>query len=135
MAIINNQLPIITASNANYETAVKSNIINDDFESTVNQKIEFIVQCLLDKMEKQTLAFQEKMEQQTLAFHEKMEQQTLALIKMFEKTVEILLQNFFKMMHQAETNTKSPSRKKIAVKNFVNVSSTPMHLDAEGHHT
>ncbi|GBM68024.1 hypothetical protein AVEN_75867-1 [Araneus ventricosus] len=73
-------------SNANYATAVKSNMINNDFESTVNQKIESIVQPLLDKME----------------------QQTLALMKMFEKTVETLLQNFFKMMHQAETNTKSP---------------------------
>ncbi|GBM17632.1 hypothetical protein AVEN_80917-1 [Araneus ventricosus] len=123
------------ASNANYATAVKSNMIRDDFESTVDQKIESIVQSLLEKMVKQTLAFQEKMQQQTIAFHEKMEQQTFALMKMFEKTVETLLQNFFKMMNQAETNTKSPSRKKSDVKNFMNVSITPTHLDAEGHHT
>ncbi|GBM22409.1 hypothetical protein AVEN_221482-1 [Araneus ventricosus] len=123
------------ASNATYATAVKSNMIRDDFESTVDQKIESIVQSLLEKMEKQTFAFQEKMDQQSLAFQEKMEQQTLALIKMFERTVETLLQNFFKMMNQAETHTKSPSRKKSAVKNFMNVSSTPIHLDAEVHHT
>ncbi|GBM32230.1 hypothetical protein AVEN_131619-1 [Araneus ventricosus] len=123
------------ASNANYATAVKSNIIGNDFESTINQKIESIVQSLLEKMEKQILAFQEKLEQQTLALHEKIEQQTLALMKMFEKTVEIMLHNFFNMMNQTEANTKSPSRKKSAVKNFVNVSSTPMHLDAEGHYT
>ncbi|GBO06056.1 hypothetical protein AVEN_10952-1 [Araneus ventricosus] len=71
------------ASNETYATAAKSNAIRDDFESTVDQKIESIVQSLLEKMEKQTLAFQEKMEQ-SLAFHEKMEQQTLALMKMFE---------------------------------------------------
>ncbi|GBL97967.1 hypothetical protein AVEN_126868-1 [Araneus ventricosus] len=79
------------ACNATYATAAKSNTICDDFESTVDQKIESIVQSLLKKMEKQTLAFQEKIEQQSLAFHEKMEQQTLALMKMFEKTVETLL--------------------------------------------
>ncbi|GBN02495.1 hypothetical protein AVEN_185895-1 [Araneus ventricosus] len=86
-------------------------------------------------MEKQTLAFQEKMEQQTLAFHEKLEQQILALMKMFEKSVETLLQNFFKLMNQVEINTKSPSRKKSAAKNLMNLSSTPLHLDAEGHNT
>ncbi|GBO13865.1 hypothetical protein AVEN_33857-1 [Araneus ventricosus] len=123
------------ASNTNYATVVKSNTSNVDFESTVNQKIESVVQSLLDKMEHQTLAFQEQMQQQTLEFQEKMEQQTLALMAMFEKTVETLLQNFFKMVNQTETKTKSPSRKKSAVKNFANFSSIPMHLDAEGHHT
>ncbi|GBN81607.1 hypothetical protein AVEN_84446-1 [Araneus ventricosus] len=118
-------------SNTNYASAVKSNITGNDFENTVNQKVESIVQSLLEKMEHQTLAFQEQMQQRTLAFQEKMEQQTLALMKMFEKTVETLLQNF-KMMNQTETKSKSPSRKKRAVKNFVNFSSTPMHLDAEG---
>ncbi|GBM54408.1 hypothetical protein AVEN_83011-1 [Araneus ventricosus] len=89
--------------NTNYASAVKSNIAGNDFESTVNQKIEYIVKSLLDKMEHQILAFQEQMQQQTLAFQEKMEHQTLALMSMFEKTVETLLQNFFKMMNQTET--------------------------------
>ncbi|GBL77447.1 hypothetical protein AVEN_41839-1 [Araneus ventricosus] len=51
------------ASNATYATAVKSNMIRDDFESIVDQKIESILQSLLQKMQKQTLTFQEKMEQ------------------------------------------------------------------------
>ncbi|GBM52543.1 hypothetical protein AVEN_230571-1 [Araneus ventricosus] len=83
--------------NTNYASAVKSNITDNDFENAVYQKIESIVQSLLEKMEHQILAFQEQMQQQTLAFQEKMEQQTLALMKMFEKTVETLLQNFFKL--------------------------------------
>ncbi|GBO29441.1 hypothetical protein AVEN_213089-1 [Araneus ventricosus] len=52
-------------TNTNYASAVKSNIADNDFESTVNQKIESIVKSLLDKMEHQTLAFQEQMQQQT----------------------------------------------------------------------
>ncbi|GBN77338.1 hypothetical protein AVEN_162920-1 [Araneus ventricosus] len=58
-------------TNTNYASAVKSNIADNDFESTVNQKIESIVKSLLDKMEHHTLAFQEQMQQQTLAFQEK----------------------------------------------------------------
>ncbi|GBN45038.1 hypothetical protein AVEN_204901-1 [Araneus ventricosus] len=78
------------SSNANYATAVKSNMINDDFEPTVNQKIR--VHCLISlRLSGETnLAFEEKMKQRTLAFHEKMEQQTL--MKMFEKIVDTLLQ-------------------------------------------
>ncbi|XP_055938250.1 uncharacterized protein LOC129968418 [Argiope bruennichi] len=101
------------SSNTNYATVTRSNTVPIDFEKSLNDKMESIIQNI----------------------NKKMEQHFNAQLEIFQKTVESMVQQLIHVIDKGD-KIKSPSRKKKALlnasKNFASSTSQPMQWDAGG---